>query len=207
MDAATLATIQAPLKSSYKATPSLALVTLKSHGSLSTTSIACKLSNGPALKAAHKALEDTAAASAGTERTAGLHPRAGGPALSPDSLCSGGMLLDALVACAGVTLKAVATALSLPLLAGDVVAEGDLDFRGTLGVDKGVRVGFLGIRLGFELVFGAGEGGMEVGEEDVARLGRLTERYCVVLQTIKGGTEVKSRMVGRESPRKNNFRS
>jgi len=163
MDAATLRSIQAPLKDQYKQDPSAALVTLSSSGSLDSTSITCKLSTGAA-----------------TKKVAGLHPLSGGP--NPDlsgELCSGDLLLEALVACAGVTLKAVATALEIPVRAGEVKAEGDLDFRGTLGVDKSAPVGFKEIRLGFEL-----EVGEDVGQEKLDLLLRLTERYCVVLQTI-----------------------
>ncbi|KAF2758974.1 hypothetical protein EJ05DRAFT_327839 [Pseudovirgaria hyperparasitica] len=177
----TLRDIQAPLKAQYKDDPASALITLKSHGTLDNNTITCKLSSSssPALQSAH--------------RIAGLHAKAGGGDISAGELCSGDMLLDALVACAGVTLKAVATALGLPLLSGVVSAEGDMDFRGTLGVDRGAPVGMTAIRLGFELVFGAGE----VGEGDVERLGRLTERYCVVLQTIARKPEVSVRVVGR----------
>lgn len=158
---------QAPIKDKYKQDPSLALVTLSSEGTLSSTSIACKLSTGSAIKSAQS-------------RIAGLHPAAGGPdAAISGELCSGDLLLEALVACSGVTLKAVATALSLPLIDGQVRAEGDLDFRGTLGVDRDAPVGFQEIRLSFECKFGA-----EVTDAEVEKLGKLTERYCVVLQTI-----------------------
>jgi hypothetical protein len=142
---------QAPIKDAYRKDPSSAVVTLKSTGSLDSTSIACKLSTGTAVKEA--------------SRVAGLHPAAGGP--DPHisgELCSGDMLLDALVACAGVTLKAVATALSIPVLSGTVTAEGDLDFKGTLGVDRGAPVGITGIRMTFDLEFGEKEGGGAVSE-------------------------------------------
>lgn len=121
---------------------------------------------------------------------------AGGPeAELSGELCSGDMLLDALVACAGVTLKAVATALSVPIAGGRVSAEGDLDFRGTLGVDRDAAVGFKAIRLLFDLEI---EKGKEVGEDVLEKLGKLTERYCVVLQTIKGTPTVKVRLDGAE---------
>ena len=115
---------------------------------------------------------------------AGLHPASGGDG---SQLCSGDMLLEALAACAGVTLRAVATSLEIPVADGTVTAEGDLDFRGTLGVDREAPVGFRSIRLGFELE-------TEADDEQLATLLRLTERYCVVLQTITGGTEVSSAM-------------
>ena len=175
---------QAPIKEGYRADPSSAVVTLKSTGSLDGTSIACKLSTGVAVKEA--------------SRVAGLHPAAGGP--DPNisgELCSGDMLLDALVACAGVTLKAVATALSIPVLSGTVTAEGDLDFRGTLGVDKGAPVGITGIRMTFDLVFGQKDGGGDVSEDEVERLGKLTERYCVVLQTLVNKPEIVVRVEGK----------
>jgi uncharacterized OsmC-like protein len=158
---------QTPIKEKYKKDPKSAFITLSSEGSLSSTSIACNLSSGAAVKSAHA-------------RIAGLHPLAGGPDASVSGeLCSGDMLLEALVACSGVTLKAVATALNMPLVDGQVRAEGDLDFRGTLGVDRDAPVGFQEIRLSFECTF---EG--EVTEKQVETLGKLTERYCVVLQTI-----------------------
>ncbi|KAF2264144.1 OsmC family protein-like protein [Lojkania enalia] len=175
---------QAPIKSEYRNNPSSAVVTLKSSGSLDDTSIACKLSTGAAIKEA--------------SRVAGLHPKAGGP--DPEisgELCSGDMLLDALVACAGVTLKAVATALGIPIMSGKVNAEGDLDFKGTLGVDKEAPVGITDIRLGFDIQFGQREDGSEVTEEDIERLGILTERYCVVLQTLVKKPEINVRVVGR----------
>lgn len=170
---------QAPIKDSYKKDPSLALVTLSSEGTLSTTSIACKLTSGSAIKSAQS-------------RIAGLHPAAGGPdADISGELCSGDLLLEALVACSGVTLKAVATALSLPLIDGTVRAEGDLDFRGTLGVDRDAPVGFQRIRLSFECSFGE-----EVTDTQIEKLGKLTERYCVVLQTICKKPVVEIRMRG-----------
>lgn len=165
--ASELRAIQAPIKEQYKADASTALVTLSSEGTLSSTSIACKLSTGRAVAEAK-------------ERVAGLHPAAGGPdAAISGELCSGDMLLEALVACAGVTLKAVATALQIPLTDATVKAEGDLDFRGTLGVDKTAPVGFKDIRLNFACKFDG-----DVTEDQTKSLLKLTERYCVVLQTI-----------------------
>jgi uncharacterized OsmC-like protein len=158
---------QAPIKDKYKKDPKLAFVTLSSEGDLSSTSIACKISSGTVIKSAQT-------------RIAGLHPAAGGPgAAISGELCSGDMLLEALVACSGVTLKAVATALSIKLTDGHIRAEGDLDFRGTLGVDRDAPVGFQEIRLSFECTFDG-----KVSEEQIEKLGKLTEKYCVVLQTI-----------------------
>lgn len=182
-DAATaLRAKQAPLKESYRSDPSAALVTLKSSGSLDSSSITCKLSTGAAVAQAQS-------------KIAGLHPRAGGddPTISGE-LCSGDMLLEALVACAGVTLKAVATALSVPLKGGTVYAEGDLDFRGTMGVDREAPVGFKAIRLGFDLQLD-GELG-EDGDSKIEKLGKLTERYCVVLQTIAKKPEISVKVMG-----------
>jgi uncharacterized OsmC-like protein len=156
MDADSLKSLQAPLKQRYRERPEAALVTLKAAGRLGE-GLTCKLDTGKALV------------------EAGLHPATGGSGLSA---CSGDMLLEALVACAGVTLSAVATALGLELRGGTVKAEGDLDFRGTLGVDKNVPVGFRDIRLFFEL-------DSDASEEQLATLLRLTERYCVVYQTLR----------------------
>lgn len=156
MDAQELRSLQAPLKDRYKEQPDSAVVTLKAHGSLDGTGIACKVDTGRALV------------------EAGLHPATGGPGTQA---CSGDMLLEALVACAGVTLKAVATALEFRLKGGTVAAEGDLDFRGTLGVAKDAPVGFRAIRLRFDL-------DTDEPEERVALLTKLTERYCVVFQTL-----------------------
>src|SRR6476660_9716798 len=130
MDSTELRALQAPLKDQYRAEPDSAVVTLKAQGTLDDQHIACKVESGRALA------------------VAGLHPATGG---SGAELCSGDMLLEALVACAGVTLKAVATALEIPLRKGVVRAEGDLDFRGTLGVDREAPVGFRAIRLTFDL--------------------------------------------------------
>jgi uncharacterized OsmC-like protein len=156
MDANGLRALQAPLKARYAESPADAMITLRATGSVAAQSIACKVETGRALA------------------VAGLHPATGGSGLE---LCSGDMLLEALVACAGVTLKAVATALEIPVEAGKVTAEGDLDFRGTLGVDKTARVGFAAIRLNFEIESSA-------PQEKLDTLLRLTERYCVVLQTL-----------------------
>ncbi len=155
MNAEELRCVQAPLKERYREHPEAALVTLRAQGRLAE-GIACRVETGKAL------LE------------AGLHPATGGSGMSA---CSGDMLLEALVACAGVTLKAVATALGIALRDAVVHAEGDLDFRGTLGVAKEVPVGFRSIRLRFDL-------DTDASEDQVATLLRLTERYCVVYQTL-----------------------
>jgi uncharacterized OsmC-like protein len=162
MDAAGLRALQAPIKERYKTDPKAAVITLKAKGSLDDTIIACKVETGRALA------------------VAGLHPATGGSGLE---LCSGDMLLEALVACAGVTLKAVATAIDVPLRAGTVSAEGDLDFRGTLGVAKEAPVGFAQIRLRFDL-------DTDASQEKLDQLLKLTERYCVVYQTIRSGPPV-----------------
>jgi uncharacterized OsmC-like protein len=171
----TLREKQKPVKDAYRTDPSSALVTLKSTGSLDSSSITCKLSTG-----------------AQVARIAGLHQKAGGddPAISGE-LCSGDMLLDALVACSGVTLKAVATALNIPIVSGSVTAEGDMDFKGTMGVDRDAPVGITDIRLEFAVEFGR-----EVREEEVEKLGKLTERYCVVLQTLVKKPRVRVRLAG-----------
>jgi len=162
MDGNELRSLQAPIKQRYKDDPNAAVVTLKAKGTLDDTNIACKLETGRALAAA------------------GLHPATGGSGLE---LCSGDMLLEALVACAGVTLKAVATALEIPLKAAQVLAEGELDFRGTLGVAKDAPVGFREIRLRFDL-------DTDASQDKLDQLLKLTERYCVVYQTIKTGPPV-----------------
>src|ERR1700760_1485667 len=162
MDAATLRATQAPIKDRYKTDPKAALITLKAKGSIDNEGIACKVETGRALA------------------VAGLHPATGGSGLE---LCSGDMLLEALVACAGVTLKAVATALDIKLKSGHVSAEGDLDFRGTLGVAKDAPVGFAQILLRFDV-------DTEEPQDKLDQLLKLTERYCVVYQTIKGGPPV-----------------
>ena len=156
MNAHDLRSLQAPIKEQYRERPQTALVTLRAEGRIGE-GVTCKLETGNALV------------------EAGLHPATGGDGLSA---CSGDMLLEALVACAGVTLRAVATALDIQLRDATIRAEGDLDFRGTLGVSKDVVVGFQRIRLQFDLE-------TDAGEEQVATLLRLTERYCVVYQTLR----------------------
>jgi uncharacterized OsmC-like protein len=162
MDSAALRALQAPIKERYKADAQAGVITLKAKGALDDTNIACKVETGRALA------------------VAGLHPATGGSGLE---LCSGDMLLEALVACAGVTLKAVATALDIPLRSGAVSAEGDLDFRGTLGVTKEAPVGFAQIRLRFDL-------DTDAPQDKLDQLLKLTERYCVVYQTIRSGPPV-----------------
>jgi uncharacterized OsmC-like protein len=152
-----LRALQAPLKQRYRDDPDAALVTLSATGTLETAAISCRVETGRALV------------------EAGLHPATGGSGLQA---CSGDMLLEALVACAGVTLRAVATALEIPVRRGTLRAEGDLDFRGTLGVTKDAPVGFREIRLSIEL-------DSEATPEQLERLLGLTERYCVVLQTLR----------------------
>lgn len=156
MDLETLKAIQAPLKERYRRSPDAALTTLHAQGDLSGDGIACKVDTGRALV------------------EAGLHPATGGDGLQA---CSGDMLLEALAACAGVTLKAVATALEFDLKGGQVKVEGDLDFRGTLGVAKDAPVGFREIRMRFELE-------TKEPRERIDTLAKLTERYCVVFQTL-----------------------
>jgi uncharacterized OsmC-like protein len=155
MDGDQLRSIQAPLKESYKQAPEGAQVTLKASGSLGE-GISCSVDTGRAIA------------------EAGLHPASGGDGMQ---LCSGDMLLEALVACAGVTLRAVSTSLGIPVESGTVRAEGDLDFRGTLAVDRDAAVGFTAIRLAFEL-------DTDADQEQLDTLLKLTERYCVVLQTL-----------------------
>jgi uncharacterized OsmC-like protein len=152
-----LRALQAPLKEAYRTAPERAMVTLRADGSLDDTAISCHVDTGRALV------------------EAGLHPATGGTGLLA---CSGDLLLQALVACAGVTLRAVATALAIPIRSGAVRAEGDLDFRGTLGVAKDAPVGFQTIRLRFTL-------DTDASAEQLATLEKLTERYCVVLQTLR----------------------
>jgi uncharacterized OsmC-like protein len=155
MDRDELRAVQAPLKERYREEPDTAVVTLSATGSLGD-GVSCSVQTGRALA------------------EAGLHPASGGDGTL---LCSGDMLLEALVACAGVTLRAVATSLEIPIRSGTVHAEGDLDFRGTLGVDKEAPVGFRSIRLTFDL-------DADADEEQLATLKKLTERYCVVYQTL-----------------------
>src|SRR3954465_7897897 len=157
MDSTALRTLQAPLKDRYRSDPGAAVITLKAQGRLDDQAIACKVETGRALA------------------VAGLHPATGG---SGAELCSGDMLLEALVACAGVTLKAVATALEIPLRAGRGKGEGDLDFRGTLGVDKEAPVGFRAIRLAFDLE-------TDAPQDKLDQLIKLRERSCVVFQSLK----------------------
>jgi uncharacterized OsmC-like protein len=166
MDAAGLRAMQAPIKERYKDDPDAALITLKATGRLDDGNIACKVETGRALA------------------IAGLHPATGGSGLE---LCSGDMLLEALVACAGVTLKAVSTALDIPIRAGAISAEGDLDFRGTLGVAKDAPVGFREIRLRFEI-------DTDAPHDKLDQLLKLTERYCVVYQTIAKGLAMDVRL-------------
>lgn len=161
MHAEELKKIQAPLKEKYKENAAAALITLKAKGKIGST-ISCKVETGRAI------LE------------AGLHPATGG---NGSLLCSGDMLLEALVACAGVTLTAVATAIGIEIEEGNIYAEGDLDFRGTLGVSKEVPVGFRSIRLYFRLTSNA-------TEEQMNSLMKLTERYCVVYQTLTRGVPI-----------------
>ena len=161
MNADQLKALQAPLKEQYKVDPDSALITLRAKGR-ATDAVACKVETGRAMV------------------EAGLHPATGGDG---SFVCSGDMLLEALVACAGVTLRAVATSIGIDLRDATVTAEGDLDFRGTLGVAKEVPVGFQRIRLGFELT-------TEASEEQLATLIRLTERYCVVYQTLRRTPEI-----------------
>src|SRR4051812_4345512 len=157
MNADELRALQAPLKNHYREAPAAAKITLGARGRLGDQAIACKVQTGRALV------------------EAGLHPATGGDGTLA---CSGDMLLEALVACAGVTLNAVATALAIPIKSGEVIAEGDLDFRGTLGVDKTAPVGFTDIRLRFVL-------DTDASAETLAKLVSLTERYCVVFQTLR----------------------
>lgn len=151
-----LRAMQAPFKEQYKEAPDAAVITLTADGTLGDDGVTCSVETGRAMV------------------EAGLHPATGGDGLSA---CSGDMLLQALAACAGVTLRAVATALDIPVAGGSVHAEGDLDFRGTLGVDRDAAVGFTDIRLRFDL-------DSEASDEQLATLYKLTERYCVVYQTL-----------------------
>ena len=171
MDRDRLRSAQEPLKERYRHDPEAALVTLRASGTLGA-GITCSVATGRALA------------------EAGLHPATGGDGLS---LCSGDMLLEALVACAGVTLRAVATSLGLDVRAGSVRAEGDLDFRGTLAVSKEAPVGFGAIRLAFEL-------DTDASDEELATLLRLTERYCVVYQTLAGGPALSATLATAAGP-------
>jgi uncharacterized OsmC-like protein len=158
-----LRALQAPLKNAYRETPEAARVTLCAQGELDD-GVSCSVQTGRALA------------------QAGLHPASGGDG---SLLCSGDMLLEALVACAGVTLRAVATSLGITVASGRVSAEGELDFRGTLGVDREAPVGFAEIRLSFDL-------DTDADEEQLALLQKLTERYCVVYQTLASSPELKT---------------
>ena len=162
MDKAKLAETQGPLKQQYRDDPESAVVTLKADGDVDGSGVACRVQTAQALV------------------EAGLHPATGGDGTQ---LCSGDMLLEALVACSGVTLRAVATSLGVEMRGGTVHAEGDLDFRGTLGVAKDAPVGFREIRLRFEL-------DTDADEETLATLHKLTERYCVVYQTLVNPPQV-----------------
>ncbi len=162
MDRDALRALQAPLKERYTEHPDAALVTLTATGTLDSE-IACNVQTGRAIA------------------KAGLHPATGGDG---SLLCSGDMLLEALVACAGVTLKAVATALEISLQGGTITADGELDFRGTLGVDRQAPVGFASIALRFDL------DAPDASEEQLATLLKLTERYCVVLQTLRSAPDL-----------------
>jgi uncharacterized OsmC-like protein len=157
MNAEQLRAIQAPIKARYSLEPVAALVTLSARSRLGEEGVTCRVETGRALV------------------EAGLHPATGGDGRSA---CSGDMLLEALVACAGVTLRAVATAIEVPVRGGTIRAEGDIDFRGTLGVSKDVPVGFVAIRLRFDL-------DTDATSEQLATLIKLTERYCVVYQTLR----------------------
>ena len=162
MDSTSLRALQQPLKDTYREDPAAAAVTLTAQGELGAEGVSCSVETGRALA------------------VAGLHPATGGDG---SLACSGDMLLQALVACAGVTLRAVATSMGIEVTGGTVRAEGDLDFRGTLGVAKDAPVGFSAIRLAFEL-------DTEASEEQLATLLRLTERYCVVYQTLAHPVQV-----------------
>jgi len=163
MNSAELKAIQAPLKEKYKSDPDSAIITLKANGKIGE-GIACRVETGKALV------------------EAGLHPATGGTGLLA---CSGDMLLEALIACAGVTMQAVATAIGINIREGIVQAEGDLDFKGTLGVSKDVPVGFKTIRLNFKI-------DSDANEEQMASLSKLTERYCVVYQTLTRGVTIQT---------------
>jgi uncharacterized OsmC-like protein len=162
MDAQDLRALQQPLKDAYRSDPAAAVITLRAHGELGDEGVSCSVETGRALA------------------VAGLHPASGGDGTLA---CSGDMLLQALVACAGVTLRAVATSLGIAVAGGTVRAEGDLDFRGTLAVAKDAPVGFTAIRLSFELDSGASPAELDT-------LLRLTERYCVVYQTLARPAEL-----------------
>jgi uncharacterized OsmC-like protein len=163
MNAAELKSLQAPIKEKYRVQPASAIITLKAQGKMGE-GISCKVETG------HAIIE------------AGLHPATGGSGLQ---VCSGDLLLEALVACAGVTLRAVATAIGVEIKDGTVKAEGDIDFRGTLGVSKEVPVGFTAIRLSFNLE-------SDASPEQMDSIAKLTERYCVVYQTLTKGVQIET---------------
>lgn len=162
MEAQDLRKLQAPLKQQYRDDPGRAFITLRASGRLDGSGVSCRVDTGRALV------------------EAGLHPATGGSGLQA---CSGDMLLEALAACAGVTLRAVATALEIPIRGGVVQVEGDLDFRGTLGVSKEVPVGFQAIRVAFDL-------DTQATQDQLDTLLKLTERYCVVLQTLRSSPSI-----------------
>ena len=170
MERAALRAVQEPLKRRYREEPAAAEVTLRAGATLGE-GVSCSVETGRAVA------------------EAGLHPATGGDG---SQLCSGDMLLEALVACAGVTLSAVATSLDIPITAGTVSAEGDLDFRGTLGVSREAAVGFKAIRLAFEL-------DTDADDEQLDTLMRLTERYCVVLQTLSRSPQISASLQRRPS--------
>ena len=170
MKAEELRALQAPLKDRYRQTPEAACITLRARGKLDEAGLACSVETGRALV------------------EAGLHPLTGGTGLQ---VCSGDMLLQALVACAGVTLSSVATALGVHISDGTVSAEGDIDFRGTLGIDRTAPVGFSEIRLSFDLQ-------TEASPETLAKVVELTERYCVVFQTLKHSPQLRLAMTRRQ---------
>jgi uncharacterized OsmC-like protein len=172
MDAEALRALQAPLKQRYREQPGQALVTLTAAGRVDGSALTCRVETGRALV------------------EAGLHPATGGSGLEA---CSGDMLLQALVACAAVTLRAVATALGIPIHGGHVQAEGDLDFRGTLGVGKEVPVGFQRIRLRFRLE-------TDAAANQLTKLLELTERYCVVLQTLRTPPQIQAEIQRNAGP-------
>lgn len=172
MDQTTLRTLQAPLKDQYREDPAAAVVTLHAEGVLGEENIACSVQTGQALV------------------EAGLHPATGGTGALA---CSGDMLLQALAACAGVTLRAVSTAIDVPIRGGRVLAEGDIDFRGTLAVDRDAPVGFTDIRLCFEL-------DTDASQDQLDTLLKLTERYCVVFQTLSNGPALTATLTRSDDP-------
>jgi uncharacterized OsmC-like protein len=172
MTADELRALQAPVKARYKDDPATAMFKLAASGKLQGENLICRVQTD------HGPID------------AGLHPATGGDGLSA---CSGDMLLQSLVACAGVTLQAVACAMSIPLRGGTIAAEGDLDFRGTLGASKEVPVGFKAIRLTFDLE-------TDATEEQIATLLKLTERYCVIYQTLKNPPSITAALASRQAP-------